>query len=294
MRKILGTFILMLYLTGCGSIWGPPKTVTVSKGDTLYSISKRYAVSLRDLIDINNLKPPYTLKIGETLQIPANNYHIVAKGDTMYNISKRYNLTIQELAQANDIQPPYTLMIGQRIDLYGETKATLSERPAVAATYNKRSQQQIPGHSQKAQQAAARNKSSNTSGYISTSRKTKFAWPARGEIISKYGTIGKGRANDGINIKMPHGTDVNAADSGIIAYAGNELKGFGNLILIRHKDGWITAYAHNHRLLVRKGQEVKRGEKIASAGSTGGVNIPQLHFEIRTGKKAVNPLSYLP
>ena len=85
-----------------------------------------------------------------------------------------------------------------------------------------------------------------------------------------------------------------AADSGTVAYAGNELKGFGNLILIKHSDGWITAYAHNDKLLVKKGQKVVRGEKIATVGSTGSVTTPQLHFEVRAGKKAVNPRSYLP
>ena len=129
---------------------------------------------------------------------------------------------------------------------------------------------------------------------VAKNRKSKFSWPVRGAIVSKFGTIGKGRANDGINIKAARGTAVKAADAGTVAYAGNELKGFGNLILVRHNDGWITAYAHNDRLLVKKGQKVRRGEKIATVGATGGVNSPQLHFEIRAGKKAVNPVAYLP
>ena len=128
---------------------------------------------------------------------------------------------------------------------------------------------------------------------VSKYRKTKFAWPVRGNICSRYGTIGKGRANDGINIKAAQGTAVKAADTGSVAYAGNELKGFGNLILVRHDDGWITAYAHNEKLLVKKGQRVARGEKIATVGMTGGVNTPQLHFEIRSGKNPVDPTLYL-
>jgi murein DD-endopeptidase MepM/ murein hydrolase activator NlpD len=113
-------------------------------------------------------------------------------------------------------------------------------------------------------------------------------------VISGFGVIGKGRKNDGINISAARGTTVKAADKGTVAYAGNELKGFGNLILIKHSDGWITAYAHNEKLLVKKGQTVLKGEKIATVGSTGGVNAPQLHFEVRAGKKAVNPKQYLP
>ena len=118
-------------------------------------------------------------------------------------------------------------------------------------------------------------------------------WPVKGKIISNFGAIGKGRNNDGINIKAALGTTVKCADNGMVAYAGNELKGFGNLILVKHSDGWITAYAHNDKILVKKGQKVRKGEKIATVGSTGGVNSPQLHFEIRARKKAVNPRTYL-
>ena len=89
------------------------------------------------------------------------------------------------------------------------------------------------------------------------------------------------------------GTVVRAADAGTVAYAGNELKGFGNLILIKHNDGWVTAYAHNDTLKVRKGQKVSKGTPIATVGTTGGVPTPQLHFETRAGKKALNPLAYL-
>ena len=125
-------------------------------------------------------------------------------------------------------------------------------------------------------------------------RSAKFLWPVSGTVISGFGNLGSGRKNDGINIKAPLGTTVKAADGGTVAYAGSELKGFGNLILLKHSDGWITAYAHNDKLFVRKGQKVVRGEKIASVGSTGSVTTPQLHFEVRAGKKAVNPRNYLP
>ena len=106
--------------------------------------------------------------------------------------------------------------------------------------------------------------------------------------------MGKGRKNDGINISAPHGTSVKAADKGTVAYTGNALKGFGNLVLIKHPDGYITAYAHIDKILVQKGQSVQRGEKIATVGKTGSASTPQLHFEVRAGKKAVNPRNYLP
>ena len=128
---------------------------------------------------------------------------------------------------------------------------------------------------------------------VSKYRKNKFDWPVKGTIVSKFGAVGKGVNNDGINIRAAKGTTVKAADEGVVAYSGNGLKGYGNLVLIKHDDGWITAYAHNDKLFVKKGQKVRKGEKIATVGNTGGVNSSQLHFETRAGKTALNPLNYL-
>ncbi|HYB10945.1 MAG TPA: peptidoglycan DD-metalloendopeptidase family protein [Alphaproteobacteria bacterium] len=121
----------------------------------------------------------------------------------------------------------------------------------------------------------------------------RFLWPVKGKIISGYGPKEGGLFNDGINIGATEGEDVIAADSGVVVYAGNEIRGFGNLVLVKHPDGWMTAYAHNDRLLVKRGQEVKRGQVIAKAGSTGSVSTPQLHFELRRGSHAVDPTRYM-
>lgn len=287
------SIILLLCLTGCATWWGStPNEIVVGRGDTLYSLSKRYDVQLRDLIDANNLKPPYTLRVGQTLSVPASSYHTIAKGDTLYGISRRYGVDVQTLAANNGIEPPYTLIVGQRLSLNGKAAGNAAARPTTAVRSSSPAKASV---SRSAAQTASSRKTApaRKSAVVSKYRKTKFAWPVRGTVISKYGAIGKGRANDGINIKAAKGTAVKAADKGSVAYAGNELKGFGNLILIRHDDGWITAYAHNDRLLVKKGQRVARGEKIATIGMTGGVNAPQLHFEIRAGKNPVNPVLYL-
>jgi murein DD-endopeptidase MepM/ murein hydrolase activator NlpD len=121
-----------------------------------------------------------------------------------------------------------------------------------------------------------------------------FSWPVSGQIVSTFGPAAGGTHNDGINVSAPEGTTVVAAEAGTIAYAGNELRGFGNLLLIKHDGGWVTAYAHNQVLLVKKGDRVRRGQAIARVGSTGGVSGPQLHFELRNGTKAVDPLDHLP
>ena len=277
--------------------FGTPDAVTVQKGDTLYSISRRYNVPLRDLIEINHLTPPYTLNIGRVLRLPTAKFHIVEKGDTLYSISRRYSVDVTTLSRVNNLQAPYTLAIGQRLALPGsvsnETRVTNTSE-----TTKKSSRFSFWKKSSSTTKTTPKKTTTSTKKYtpkkVTTYRKSKFAWPLKGKIISPYGTIGKGRNNDGINIKAKLGEAVKAADAGTVAYAGNELKGFGNLILIKHNDGWITAYAHNDRLFVKKGQKVRKGEKIAAAGSTGGVNTPQLHFEIRSGTKALNPMNYLP
>ncbi|MGA8552348.1 MAG: M23 family metallopeptidase, partial [Stellaceae bacterium] len=126
-----------------------------------------------------------------------------------------------------------------------------------------------------------------------THRGGSFLWPVRGHVLEDYGAGPDGTHNDGINIAAPRGAPVQATDAGIVAYAGNELRGYGNLILIKHPNGWISAYAHCDLILVRTGQKVARGQVIARVGSTGNVSAPQLHFELRRGKHPVDPRDYL-
>ena len=118
-------------------------------------------------------------------------------------------------------------------------------------------------------------------------------WPARGKVISGFSSKPNGMKNEGINISVPEGTKVQAAESGVVAYAGNELKGYGNLVLVRHSGGYVTAYAHTSQILVKKGDAVKRGDVIAKSGSTGAVQSPQLHFEVRKGATALDPSTFL-
>jgi murein DD-endopeptidase MepM/ murein hydrolase activator NlpD len=112
-------------------------------------------------------------------------------------------------------------------------------------------------------------------------------------VIAGYGATPNGQQNDGINIALPENTPVKAAEDGVVAYAGNELKGYGNLVLVRHPNGYVTAYAHAKELLVKRGDQVKRGQVIARSGQTGNVNTPQLHFEIRKGSSPLDPTRFL-
>jgi len=120
-----------------------------------------------------------------------------------------------------------------------------------------------------------------------------FRWPVRGKVITGYGAKTNGKANDGINLAVPEGTPVKAAEDGVVAYSGNELKGYGNLVLVRHSNGYVTAYAHASELLVKRGDTIKRGQVIAKSGQSGEVGSPQLHFEIRKGSTPVDPLQFL-
>ena len=120
-----------------------------------------------------------------------------------------------------------------------------------------------------------------------------FRWPVRGRVIAGFGSKPNGTQNDGINLAVPEGTPIKAADDGVVAYAGNELKGYGNLVLIQHSNGFVSAYAHASELMVKRGDTVKRGQVIAHAGQTGNVTSPQLHFEIRKGSTPVDPTQYL-
>lgn len=325
MKKVWITLAIVSLLCGCYAQSGgiplfnsygynySPDSVVVQKGDTLYSLSRKYQVPLRSMIEENGLSAPYALNVGQVLQLPQRRTHIVAKGDTLYGISRKYNVDITSLSRLNGLSEPYALNVGQAIALpasLNDNNGRITENNSshggsssyTSYSLKKNASPQKTATALKDKSATKAKKAKTTSKTISKTssqrvsvyRKSKFIWPVKGTVVSGFGTVGKGRKNDGINIKAATGTNVKAADKGVVAYAGNELKGFGNLILIKHSDGYITAYAHNQHLYVKKGQKVLRGEKIATVGSTGSVNSPQLHFEVRAGKKAVNPRTYLP
>jgi len=291
LKKSVLILLVCALLSGCSYLQNlplfgrAPDVVEVKKGDTLYSIAKRYDMSIDELIELNGIDSPNQLYVGQVLKMNANTIYVVKKGDTLASIARRYHTNYKALAQKNNIKEPYNLNVGQKIIV------SASSAPVQKST----AQNTTPVKKQFGVQNKAERKTQTSSAVpVSTKRGAKFMWPVSGKVISSFGATGKGRKNDGINISAPLGTTVKAGDKGTVAYAGNGLKGFGNLILIKHSDGYITAYAHNEKILVQKGQTVQRGEKIATVGQTGGVNKPQLHFEVRAGKKAVNPRNYLP
>jgi murein DD-endopeptidase MepM/ murein hydrolase activator NlpD len=247
--------------------------------------------------------------------------HVVQSGDTAWNISQRYGISVDQLVAANGGSS--TVKLGQKIVIPGSSASAVaatpstpqpvqvaavdpqamptpapavatSPAPAVATAPVAPASDIIPP-APEAQQATLTPQAAEPppAAADSAASSSGFRWPVRGRVISGFGKKPNGERNDGINLAVPEGTEVKAAEDGTIIYAGNELKSYGNLVLIRHADGWVSAYAHNSDLKVRRGQEVRRGETIAVSGMSGGVTTPQVHFELRKDATPVDPLQHL-
>ena len=231
--------------------------------------------------------------------------HVVNHGDTLHSIAHRYHVTVAELARANNLDSGAKLKLGTRLNVPAKVAAAAPPAPvagpqpvaaapaatpklasAAASQQSARLAQANPAAEEGASEPAI--KASEATGALPT-----FRWPVRGKVIASYGAKTNGKSNDGINLAVPEGTPVKAAEDGVVAYAGNELKGYGNLVLVRHANGYVTAYAHASELLVKRGDTIKRGQVIAKSGQSGEVASPQLHFEIRKGSAPVDPLQFL-
>lgn len=269
----------------------PGGTYVVRRGDTVYSIARAHDVPLRAVIDTNRLRPPYEIEVGQRLKIPAGRFHVVQRGETAYSISRMYDVDVTSLTSLNRIPPPYTIKVGQKLQVPGREPVRTASSGTPAST-----PAQTGGPVPLARPAAgvptrtASNTAAPREPLPSPPAATgSFMWPVEGKILSTYGPKANGLHNDGINISAEMGAPVKAAQSGVVAYSGNELKGYGNLLLVRHDNGWMTAYAHNSKLLVQRGDTVVRGQTISLAGNSGSVVTPQVHFEVRQGAKAIDP-----
>jgi murein DD-endopeptidase MepM/ murein hydrolase activator NlpD len=232
--------------------------------------------------------------------------HVVNKGDTLHSIARRYHVSVIELARANNLDGGAKLKLGTRLNVPAKAAAAMTpavpgaapqQVAAAPAAAPRLAAAAAPQQSARLAQASpavddgapeSTVKASETTGALPT-----FRWPVRGKVIASYGAKTNGKANDGINLAVPEGTPVKAAEDGVVTYAGNELKGYGNLVLVRHSNGYVTAYAHASELMVKRGDTIKRGQVIAKSGQSGEVASPQLHFEIRKGSSPVDPLQFL-
>ncbi len=228
---------------------------------------------------------------------PASSVHIVAPGETLHSIARQYGKSVLILAKANNIPPDTMVRVGERIIVPDARPATAPAapraEPAAAPPAGPTLATAESPHSARLATPAAPAPQSAVKTAEPAGGLPSFRWPVRGRVIAGFGPKPNGLQNDGINLAVPEGTPVKAAEDGVVAYAGNELKGYGNLVLVRHSNGFVTAYAHASELMVKRGDEVKRGQVIAKSGQTGNVTAPQLHFEIRKGSTPVDPAQYL-
>jgi murein DD-endopeptidase MepM/ murein hydrolase activator NlpD len=227
---------------------------TVKTGETGIAIARAYGVDWATVVAMNKLRAPYTLEVGQKLMLPS------AKAVAQAQAS----MTVEQRAAAFTVNIDDLITGGQ---------------PAVAKAPPSPSGATKPSPAAPAEAVTA---------------SIALVWPVEGRILSGFGPKPGGRYNDGINLKASAGSAVRAAADGVVAYAGDAIPGFGNLLLIKHAGGWVTAYGHNEALLVALGAKVRAGEPVARAGATGSVDSPQLHFEVRRGRTAVDPVKLLP
>ncbi len=393
MKSLWGLVFVVLFLPGCqgtlNSFFSTPKlasyrAVSVQKGDTLYSIARRYDVNVRDLITVNGIKPPFKIYPGQGIRLPEKRLHIVRKFETVETIARDRHISQNELVRVNGLKPPYKLFENQRLKLPSpysdnvrigsiqnpkqsrlktqnqafvaqnsspvpaQTKPVsqkgqpgqkvfkagdeswksefVAPEPKPAArdlVTQKSSEPLLPGPETSPLVAESPEKpqrdtykvatsviapvapikplkwgSGSASSQTSASNQVatgpiQFKWPIRGKLLSQYGSLQNGLKNDGVNIKAKSGAAVRASETGTVVYSGNALKGYGNLVLMKHRKGYITTYAHLKSAKIRKGQVVKRGQILGYIGSTGNVKSPQLHFEIRKKRQTLDPIKFL-
>ena len=308
-------------------------TIIVGTSDTLETLSRRYNVTPAAILQANGYKGPRNLSPGQQLVIPrqtavsaapalaapvskpvavaaAPAVHIVNPGDTLLSVARRNHVSLSELARANSLESTAKLRLGMKLTVPGAKTAAaapaaqpatiaVAAQPvaAVPAPATKMAAAGGPPQSARLAQATATVEDAAVATPVKAAEATgalpTFRWPVRGKVITTYGAKTNGKSNDGINLAVPEGTPVKAAEDGVVAYSGNELKGYGNLVLVRHSNGYVTAYAHASELMVKRGDTIKRGQIIAKSGQSGEVGSPQLHFEIRKGSSPVDPLQFL-
>jgi len=280
--RVLVAAVLLLSAGACAAIdssrsrpaYAKPRLQTaettiyrVQPGDTLTSIARDFGVSPDAILNVNRLDDPDYLRVGKRIQIPRN------RGRMIYRPARPQLASSGSTSPSTqrDLDAPYSGPVA------GDRSASGARERVVPVLPRGDEGARVATRDADAPAKPARS----------------FMWPVRGPVIARFGEMGSGQRNGGINIAADPDTPVRAAAEGEVVYAGNELRSYGNLLLIRHTSGYITAYAHNDRLLVGKSDRVKRGQKIATVGASGVVSKPQLHFEIRRGGKPVDPAPYL-
>ena len=268
----------------------PKKRVHIVRyGETLNSIAQIRNVDVYNLVKLNKLHPPYNIQQGQRLHLPfpqEKSALVAAQHKAVKGAVAKPSLetTVPKGASAPRVSSSKeavstSLKQSEPVDRPQPVKPT----PPLEATRLSKNPSKLKQEAPTLLPSSAQN----------LPPIDKFHWPLKGKILAKYGKKQGGLKNEGLNIKSKQGTGVLAAETGQVVYCGDALKGYGNLILLKHREGWVTAYAHLDKILVKKGDTVKKGSKVATVGATGNVDQPQLHFEIRRQTRTVDPLKYL-
>jgi len=281
----------------------PTSTYAVQPGDTLRGVAERVGASAETIADANDLTAPFTLRPGQRLTVPGGRYHYVRPGQSGIAIARAYGVRWADIVAANNLVEPYTLRAGRRILIPGGARAqTLAERAAAfkidlgdIATGGGEPAIREGDRAPRAATVVRRPLASSVPIATPGPFNGSFVWPvASGNVVKRFGAGASGERNDGIKIAVPLGTAIKAAADGVVIYTAANVPGLGGLVMVKHGDGWTSVYGHASRILVQRGQAVKRGQSLALSGNTGFADRPELHFELRKGRAPVDPLMLLP
>ncbi len=299
----------------------------VQRGDHIDALARAFSTSRDVLIKANHIRSPFTIHPGEIVKVPVAKAYVARSGDTLTGVARRFAVGVEELAQLNHLSTRAALQPGQEIGLpssmrdrgplhetqteyaasgyrteppptrrYGQIQPAEPTQSAPRPTYGYQTSQPPNQPSGAVTQVAPQLSDSE----IAQAAHGRFVWPVRGDMLVRFGPQGVGRRNDGIDIRASQGTSVKAAASGEVVYAGNQVPGYGNLVLIKHADNWVTAYAHLDEIDVQMKQEVGQGQQVGTVGASGGAAEPELHFEVRFAPtpadkaRPVDPVLVLP
>ncbi|MCB2055910.1 MAG: M23 family metallopeptidase [Geminicoccaceae bacterium] len=279
----------------------------VMPGDTLTRIAQTHDVPFDRLAALNGLSPPYPIYVGQVLHLvpapPPPAEHAVRPGETVMAIGRRYDMTLAEIVRLNPDLQPDRIRVGQRLRLApGEAPAATrvaEPRPVradtvVADAAPPRVEALRRPVSTGADRPTLERQRAAATGPVPALSGSGFIWPIEGPLLSGFGVRDNGTRSDGIDIAAPLGSIVQAAENGVVVYAGEDIPAMGRMLMIRHAGGYLSAYAHAQTLLVVVGDRVSRGQPVAKVGATGRVARPLLHFELRQGKRPLDPVAHLP
>lgn len=300
-------------LTGCASRIGPPAAVhydkiatpyhIVKKGDSIASISRKYGMDKRELIRVNGLEFPYSIVKGQRLLVRAHRENPAMQNERtdadetpsseeVGSVSDDDGIRVKPLASAaGGIGQKGGVESGGRLNPEMDDEAAAEEENQSRQAYD---EDRIDEAERKTKRPDVDQPGPRASAEAAAATASEYRWPVQGTVTRAFNPLGKGKAqNDGINIAAAKGSPVVAANNGVVAHAGNQLRGFGNVVLVKHDNGTMTVYAHLDKVSVKKGDAIRAGQRLGTVGQTGTVKEPQLHFEIRKGRKPIDPGKYL-